>query len=82
MLRDPENAGHPDLRPGNPPAETARRSRQTAPGARNSACYRRIRDFSPSSAASWMLRLNKIRTNSAYSTLAAPKILLPGKILK
>ncbi len=51
MLRDPENAGHPDLRPGNPPAETARCSRQTASGARNSAyyrnsaCYRRIRDF-------------------------------------
>ena len=45
MLRDPENAGHPDLRPGNPPAETARRSRQTAPGARNSDCYRRMRNF-------------------------------------
>ncbi len=45
MLRDPENAGHPDLRPGNPPAETARRSRQTASGSRNSACYRRMRNF-------------------------------------
>jgi len=70
--------GTPTSGPADYPAGTARRDRQIASGTRNSACSRSMRDLLPSSIASWILRLNKIRTNLVlYSTLAAPKILSP-----